>query len=81
MLTNKCRSESDLHSCEPYAVAKKAQKKNLRLRRKSDPVEASDFWGFCLSCFTTAKITFTSILYLTYKCATYDIEVTLDKLS
>ena len=29
-----------------------------------DPVEASDFGGgLLLSCFTTAKITFTSILY------------------
>ena len=36
----------------------------------STSVEASDFFlGFlcnCLSCFTTAKITFTSILYLQF---------------
>ena len=60
------RSESDLRSCEAtYVVAKKGQKKTLRLQREAFPVEASVLGFLCnfISYFTTAQITFTSILY------------------
>ena len=57
----KNRSERDLCSCEGI-VAKKTQKK-----------KASDFLlgflGNCSSCFTTAKITFISILLCHINCA------------
>ena len=51
-----------------FAVAKKAPKniRGLIGMKQRDPVTDFFFLGFvcnCLSCFTTAKITFTSILY------------------
>ena len=56
----KNRSERDLCSCEGI-VAKKTQKKK--------PQIFLGFLGNCSSCFTTAKITFISILLCHINCA------------
>ena len=75
------RRESDLCSCPEASTGFESMTSVIPVL----PVEASDFFlGFlcnCLSCFTTTKSTFTSILYLQFMYMIHIINICTSSLS